>query len=389
MTTAPHVMISSTFFDLKQVRSDLARFLGEQLGCIPLVSEWPSFPIDPDVNTIENCRRRVEHEADVLILIIGGRYGSVDSTSSRSVTNIEYLTARAKGIPVYVFVERKVMSVLSVWRANKTGDFSSVVDDHRVFDFVEEVRDLHKVWMREFDLANEIVEALRAQFAYLTLQGALLTQRARDGREYSTIRGLSGAPLRVALEQPPGWEYKLFAEVLIQEVGARRNLREQLRLGITHGPFEGLAMEDFHSWGKVRVEELVRILEALKTLGNKELKRALGPMGESGDIEHLVFTARSIADLYQEAIEWGLRIRRVVPKEDVNCVVRTMEGFADDILEKLEAFGPLVLQEIDSLVEASRRGELVGTGSVILNLELPGLDEFTKAMAQLRQKLSS
>ncbi|HXO21918.1 MAG TPA: DUF4062 domain-containing protein [Thermoanaerobaculia bacterium] len=382
-------MISSTFFDLKQVRSDLARFLGEQLGCIPLVSEWPSFPIDPDVNTIENCRRRVEHEADVLILIIGGRYGSVDSTSSRSVTNIEYLTARAKGIPVYVFVERKVMSVLSVWRANKTGDFSSVVDDHRVFDFVEEVRDLHKVWMREFDLANEIVEALRAQFAYLTLQGALLTQRARDGREYSTIRGLSGAPLRVALEQPPGWEYKLFAEVLIQEVGARRNLREQLRLGITHGPFEGLAMEDFHSWGKVRVEELVRILEALKTLGNKELKRALGPMGESGDIEHLVFTARSIADLYQEAIEWGLRIRRVVPKEDVNCVVRTMEGFADDILEKLEAFGPLVLQEIDSLVEASRRGELVGTGSVILNLELPGLDEFTKAMAQLRQKLSS
>src|SRR6202035_1320339 len=389
MTTAPNVMISSTFFDLKQVRSDLARFLGEQLGCIPLVSEWPSFPIDPDVNTIENCRRRVEHEADVLILIIGGRYGSVDSTSSRSVTNIESMPARAKGMPGFVFVERKVMSFLSVWRANKTGDFSSVVDDHRVFDFVEEGRDLHKVWMREFDLATEIVEALRAQFAYLTLQGALLTQRARDGREYSTIRGLSGAPLRVALEQPPGWEYKLFAEVLIQEVGARRNLREQLRLGITHGPFEGLAMEDFHSWGKVRVEELVRILEALKTLGNKELKRALGPMGESGDIEHLVFTARSIADLYQEAIEWGLRIRRVVPKEDVNCVVRTMEGFADDILEKLEAFGPLVLQEIDSLVEASRRGELVGTGSVILNLELPGLDEFTKAMAQLRQKLSS
>jgi uncharacterized protein DUF4062 len=225
---------------------------------------------------------RVEREADVLILIIGGRYGSVDSTSSRSVTNIEYLAARAKGIPVYVFVERKVMSVLSVWRANKTGDFSSVVDDPRVFDFVEEVRDLHKVWMREFDLANEILEALRAQFAYLTLQGTLLTQRARDSREYSTLRGLSGAPLRIALEQPPGWEYKLFGEVLIQEVGARRNLREQLRLGITYGPCEGITIEGFHSWGEARVEELDRILEALKTLGNEELRRALGPMGESG-----------------------------------------------------------------------------------------------------------
>lgn len=388
MSTAPHVMISSTCFDLKQVRSDLARFLGEQLGCIPLVSEWSSFPIDPDVNTIENCRRRVEREADVLILIIGGRYGSVDSTSSKSVTNIEYLAARAKGIPVYVFVERKVLSVLSVWRANKTGDFSSVVDDPRVFNFVEEVRDLHKVWTQEFDLANEIVEALRAQFAYLTLQGILLIQRARDSREYSTLRGLSGAPLRIALEQPPGWEYKLFGEVLNQEIGARWNLREQLRLGITCGPCERITIEGFQAWGEARVEELDRIHEALKTLGNEEFKRALGPMGESGDIEHLVFTARSIAGLYQEAIEWGIRVRRVVANEDVNLVVHAMEVFVDDTLEKLEALGPLVLHEIDSLVEASNRGEPVGTGSVSLNIEFSGLDEFTRAIAHFRQKLN-
>jgi hypothetical protein len=46
-------MISSTFFDLKQVRADLARFLEKELGCSPLVSEWSSFPIDPDADTIE------------------------------------------------------------------------------------------------------------------------------------------------------------------------------------------------------------------------------------------------------------------------------------------------------------------------------------------------
>lgn len=387
MKKAPHVMISSTFFDLKQVRANLARFLEEQLGCIPLISEWPSFPVDPDVNTIENCRMRVEREADVLILIIGGRYGVVDSTSSKSVTNIEYLAARAKGIPIYAFVERKVLEVLPVWRKNKKGDYSSIVDDARVLDFVDEVRELHKVWMREFDLADEIVEALRAQFAYLTLQGARLTQRAHDGAEYAVLRDLQGVPLRIALERPPGWEYKLFAELLLQEVGTRRDLRERLRLGLIDGPYESVSMQSFFSWAEVRMAELNRICAALMTLGNEELKRALGPMGEPGDLGLLVFTARSVSKLYQEALEWGLRIRRVVCEEDLASIVRTMEEFPNDILAKIESFGPLLRREIDSLVEASIRGEPVGTASLALSLEIPGVDEFTKATDRLRRKL--
>jgi hypothetical protein len=39
----------------------------------PLLAEHPSFPIDPDAITIENCRRRVEQDADTLVLVIGGR----------------------------------------------------------------------------------------------------------------------------------------------------------------------------------------------------------------------------------------------------------------------------------------------------------------------------
>src|SRR5690349_3760353 len=129
MAARPQVMISSTFFDLKQVRADLARFLSAEMGCTPLASEWPSFPIDPDADTIENCRRRVEQQADILVLVLGGRYGSVDSRSAKSVTNLEYLAARAKGIPIYAFVDRRVLTLLPVWRDNKNIDFSGAVDD--------------------------------------------------------------------------------------------------------------------------------------------------------------------------------------------------------------------------------------------------------------------
>ena len=97
-------MVSSTFYDLRQIRADLADFIGDDLGYHALLSEHPSFPTDPDADTIENCRRRVERNADILVLVIGGRHGHVPKESSRSVTNVEYLYARVKGIPVYVFI---------------------------------------------------------------------------------------------------------------------------------------------------------------------------------------------------------------------------------------------------------------------------------------------
>ena len=114
----PCVMISSTYYDLRQVRADLEQFLTRDLGYQALLSEFPSFPVDPDKTTIENCRARVEQNADILVLVIGGRYGSVDAPSDKSVTNLEYLAARAKGIPIYAFVEKRTLGALTLWEAN-------------------------------------------------------------------------------------------------------------------------------------------------------------------------------------------------------------------------------------------------------------------------------
>jgi Domain of unknown function (DUF4062) len=76
--STPAVMISSTFYDLAQVRADLLDFLQNEVGYRPLLSEHKSFPVDPDADTVENCKRRVERDADIFVLIIGGRYGYVD-----------------------------------------------------------------------------------------------------------------------------------------------------------------------------------------------------------------------------------------------------------------------------------------------------------------------
>lgn len=167
MSASPSVMVSSTFYDLKQVRADLSKFIADELGYIPLLSELPAFPIDPDLNTIENCRARVEKNADIFVLIVGGRYGSIADKTDKSITNLEFLAARQKGIPIYAFIEKRILTILPIWQANKGADFKATVDTPALFEFVEEVRTQAKVWSFPFDTAQDIIETLRIQLAYL------------------------------------------------------------------------------------------------------------------------------------------------------------------------------------------------------------------------------
>lgn len=99
----PTVFVSSTCYDLKQIRKDLEQFLNNELGFEALLSDSDSFPVDPQLNTIANCTKNVDDLADIFILIIGRRYGMI-TDSGKSITNLEYLHAKQKNIPIYVFL---------------------------------------------------------------------------------------------------------------------------------------------------------------------------------------------------------------------------------------------------------------------------------------------
>lgn len=73
------IFVSSTCYDLAALREDLRGFL-LQLGHVPLLSEYPSFPVQPDQTAVDNCKKNVETHTDILVLIVGGRRGALDST---------------------------------------------------------------------------------------------------------------------------------------------------------------------------------------------------------------------------------------------------------------------------------------------------------------------
>jgi hypothetical protein len=362
----PKVFVSSTFFDLRQVRDDLRSFI-EEIGYEPLLSEHPSFPIDPSVTTIENCRRRVEQDADLFVLIVGARYGSRDPDSSRSVTNIEYLAARAKGVPVYAFMEKRLEPLLALWKARPDVDLSSEIDTPDLLRFIDGIRSDDKVWTSSFERASDIIECLRAQFAHLMREALEWRRKVDEHPLNSYVRKLSGPSLRLALERPRGWEFLLLAQVIRDEVDSTRHLREEHEEALALELGEDVAAPI--KWAQHRLGELQRLATSLTPIMNSIALRAIGPPGQSGNADEIAFVGRAIGRVYASALNWSRRIRTANLPEALEGVRGILARFTDEVLGEIEEFAERLRRTVREALNAPPGGE-PRTVAIVLTLRL-------------------
>jgi hypothetical protein len=183
----PRVFISSTFYDLKQLRADLERFVRE-LGYEAVMNERGSIPYGSTERLEDYCYREVEL-ADIVIAIVGGRLGANSQQQPYSISQMELKRALDQGRQVYIFVERSVFSEYATYLRNKGKQIEySFVDDPRVYEFLEELEKLPKNnATAPFETSLDITNYLREQWAglfqrFLREQGRL--------REISLIDGL-------------------------------------------------------------------------------------------------------------------------------------------------------------------------------------------------------
>ena len=146
----PRVFVSSTYYDLKHVRSSLDLFI-ESLGFEPVLSEKGDIAFTPDSPLDESCYREAAN-ADIFVLIVGGRYGTEVSGSQKtpnrsffdryeSITKKEYDSALGRDIPVYVLVESNVYSEYQTYLRNKRNKAVTYahVDSVNVFRLIEDI----------------------------------------------------------------------------------------------------------------------------------------------------------------------------------------------------------------------------------------------------------
>jgi hypothetical protein len=161
----PKIFLSSTCYDLSIVRTALHEFLAER-GFEVINSESPEFGVDPGRHSHSVCINAVK-EADYLLLLIGQRRGGSYVGSENSITNEEYLAAQNTGIPCIVCVDRRVYDYRVSYKKNPAADHKHIVDDVRVFHFIDYVASGHSDnWLHPFENLKDLQKILTTQFGH-------------------------------------------------------------------------------------------------------------------------------------------------------------------------------------------------------------------------------
>lgn len=143
------IFVSSTCYDLDILRSELRPFIAE-MGYEPVMSDYSDVLYDPRSHTHDSCIKEVLG-CDMVLLIIGSRFGGtavpsvfanfdfqvIEQLSTKaailenkerlSITQLEVLKAVEQSIPVYAFVDEKVLHDHHVYEKNK--DKKDVIDN--------------------------------------------------------------------------------------------------------------------------------------------------------------------------------------------------------------------------------------------------------------------
>ncbi|WP_422009071.1 DUF4062 domain-containing protein [Reyranella sp.] len=185
---APRVFLSSTCYDLAEVRDSLESFMAGA-GMQPCLSEHGDVFFHPDLHTHVSCVSEISN-CQLFVLIVGGRFGGkYVADPAKSIVNAEYAAARELGLPVFAFVKREVLDDHRLYQKNKNNkaidqiEFPSIEkQEHarQIFEFIDHVR-LAKTnnGITSFEFTRDIEDLLRKQWAGMLFE-ALQQRRLRD-----------------------------------------------------------------------------------------------------------------------------------------------------------------------------------------------------------------
>jgi Domain of unknown function (DUF4062) len=229
---APRIFVSSTFYDLRQIRADLELFIRE-MGYEPVLHERGAISYGSTEKLEEYAYKEVDL-ADILVSIVGGRFGTASRHEDRSISQEELKRALERNIQVYIFVEQVVLTEYQTYKANKNveGLVWSYVDDPRIYKHLELTFALpNNNAIQGFETAADITGFLKQQWAGLFRSSLQDQAKSREFRVLEDIQTTVATLDRVV-------------EFLAAERGDQNQALDDI-LGANH-PFFARLRELFH-----------------------------------------------------------------------------------------------------------------------------------------------
>lgn len=163
----PRVFISSTFYDLKQVRFNIGDFI-KNLGYEAVMHERSGVAYTQNEPLEQDCYHELA-SCDIVVCVIGNHFGSRSAGNELSITMNEIQTAIKNRKKVYIFIAKDVYIENRTYEYNKeNGNFKSAYTDNlKIHEFISELKNNNRVLIESFDTTDEIIGTLKLQFAGL------------------------------------------------------------------------------------------------------------------------------------------------------------------------------------------------------------------------------
>lgn len=363
-----NVFVSSTCYDLSQVRNDIKQCIVD-LGHNPILSELNDFPVNPNINSSENCINAVKNEADILVLIIGDKYGSV-LDSGKSITNTEFLTAIEKGIPVYTFTKKEMLSILPIWEKNPDMDLSGIVDNKKIFEFLSDIRKKRGIWNFGFEKAQDITDILKSQFSILFKESLKTRNSFQSLEENEIFSKVSSKALDLIMKKEPYYEIRFFMQVFLDEIKKMQDLRNDFDYSVKVKSANHI--KDFNQlldWTQFKVGQVQNYVDSMNRL-IEPFNLFYGKPGEKSDLNGLLYVARSYSKLYSSFLVWGIEIKSTIVPDDFKKFLSALSKLPSILIGQIEEYPKKSLEIINQIIDKEKNGEHLEEKSVSLTLTL-------------------
>lgn len=378
------IFVSSTCYDLIHIRQALHQHIVE-FGHVPVMSEFASFRIDPNLTNLENCQENVRTNADVFVLVIGGRRGTVDPKAGKSIVNLEYEAAVREGLDIFVFVDNAVLNLLPIWERNKDALFTPTVDSNEVLEFISKIRKEQR-WTFPFTKEADVAQVLALQLSG-QLRELLSKRRSAQFNFLELFKNESQCAVSLVKTQNPYWEYLLTAELLEGRLKICEKRYADIQAGRVLGPHQKLTGRQYLAWISGKFAEMSCVIQKIAFVVEKELMDSWGPVGVPGKPQEIWGSVEELGKAFDALLNVESDVYRTHGPDASEPVKAALLGMTAEIFSVVDQIPP---QLRDAVLQASN---MAGKGPHVVNIALKftfsRAEQFQSALIRMQANMKA
>ena len=273
-------------------------------------------------------------------------------------------------------------TILPLWENNPNADYSNIVDNNKVFEFLSDVRKKRGLWNFEFERAQDITEILKAQLSNLFHDALAVKRKIEDSEISGLYAKISSKAVDILIKKDDAFEIRFFMQNMKDEIKKYTDLNNDYSFSIAYKSFITIEnVSQFKKWATHKIRELQNITISIERL-NSAINKFFADSDAAWDINTLYYLSRTYARVYKSLLEWGIEANSAIVPEQYFKVMHSFASLPDKMIKRIENYPDDSLDKIDKWMADSNSkntiNELVKTFDFSLVIDKENQERFYK-----------